>query len=458
MQYFSDDDTIAAIATPPGEGGIAIVRVSGPQCFEIADRIFRCRGAKPSERAGGTFVFGRVFLGNTIIDDVLCLVMRSPRSFTGQDTVEFHGHGGSVSIRRVLRAALSAGARSAEAGEFSRRAFLNGKMDLLQAEAVLDVIRAKSDRAATAAIEQLEGGLSSKLNALYDQVLTVAADIEASLDFPEDELPETIMSDIETRLVSAEDAIDVLISSWDEGHLLRDGAVAAIVGRPNAGKSTLMNVLLGRDRAIVSHIPGTTRDVIEDNLIIDGIHLRLLDTAGLRESECEIEREGIRRSRDQLSRADIYIYVIDASSPIHESDRNQIEALDPARLIVVLNKIDLGRTLIPDLPAAVVCVETSLTTRVGIEVLQAVLAEKLGAACGTVDSGAAISERHRALLLSSKTSLKEAISLVRSRREDSPTLAADLLKTALESLGRTTGRIYEEALLNSVFSRFCIGK
>ena len=451
-------ETIAAIATPPGEGGIAIIRISGPQSFAIADALLRCRGAKPGARSGGTFVFGRIVAGGEMLDDALCLIMKAPHSFTGEDTIELHCHGGTVPARRILRAVLQAGARSAEPGEFSRRAFLNGKMDLLQAEAVLDLIRAKSDRAAAAAVEQLEGSLSKRFNTLYDMVLEIASDLEASLDFPEDELPETVLSSVIARLVVAQETTARLLASWNEGHLLREGATVVIVGRPNAGKSTLLNALLGKDRAIVSHLPGTTRDVIEENIIINGIAVRLVDTAGLRNAECEIEREGVRRSRQQIERADLFLYVIDSSIEIHPDDREQISALDESRLILVLNKADLGSSIAGDLGEKAKKITISLLSGSGLDDLKTAMAEKLESAISANEAHAVISERHRALLAAANTNLGEAMKLAESRRDDFASLAAEHLKYALEQLGHATGRVYENELLDSIFSRFCIGK
>jgi len=289
-------DTIAAIATAPGEGAIAIVRLTGPASHAIADHIFKGKGAPPSRRPGQSFLHGSIISTNGMADEVILLIYRAPHSYTREDAIEIQGHGGFAAAKRILRAVLEAGARMAEPGEFTKRAFLSGRIDLLQAEAVLDLIRARSDRAADAALEQLTGSLSKDFDELYDHTLALAANLEATLDFSEDELPESVMLDVITRRHDVESEFKSLLDSWDEGHLLREGALVVISGKPNVGKSTLLNALVGKDRAIVNPMAGTTRDTIEEQLVISGFMVRIIDTAGLRESPCEIEKEGVSRA------------------------------------------------------------------------------------------------------------------------------------------------------------------
>ncbi len=453
------DDTIAAIVTAPGEAGVAIVRVSGPRAFAIADQIFRCAAPPPSARPGGTFVYGHVHSQGEEIDEGLLLVMRAPHSFTAEDVVEIQGHGGGQCARRILRAATGAGARPAEPGEFTRRAFLNGRIDLLQAEAVLDLIKARSKRAAAAALEQLEGGLSQRFDRLYADLIQVAADIEATLDFPEEELPEYVLPQLTEALGGVRDRMGQLIASWDEGHLLRDGALIVISGKPNVGKSTLLNALLGSERAIVSPVPGTTRDTIEEGLVIDGIPVRLVDTAGLRETGCDVEREGIARTRSQLQRADLHLHVLDASQSADEAERAQIAQVPPARSLVVLNKTDLGEVLGPgDFPDRRVC-PAALRDGRGLEGIRAALSETLA---GSVDLSArphaVISERHRRLLVEALGEIESAGELLRAGRDDLVAPASDHLRAALDAIGAATGKVFEEELLDSIFSRFCVGK
>jgi len=454
----SSVDTIAAIATAPGAAGVSIVRVSGPLAFTVADRVFRCPGKVPSQRDAGTFVYGSVVQGPDFIDDALLLVMRAPHSYTGEDVVEIQGHGGQVVAKRVLRAVLDAGARMAEPGEFTKRAFLNGRIDLVQAEAVLDLIQARSDRAATAAAEQLQGRLSAKFNTLYDEIMSVAANIEATLDFPEDELPPAVMPELTTRLGAARAHMNELIATWDEGHLLRDGAIVVISGKPNVGKSTLLNTLLGTDRAIVSHIPGTTRDVIEEGVVMDGILVRLVDTAGLRETDCAIEQEGIRRTHTHISKADLQVFMVDASTWPDREDEERLATLSPDETLVVVNKIDVANREFA-LPAPHRPVRVSLKTGHGIDELKRAMVTKL---CGghrrESVQHAVISERHRTLLLEAQSEVDAAFDLMQSGRDDVVSLATARLRTALERIGLVTGRVYEDELLDSIFSRFCIGK
>jgi tRNA modification GTPase len=450
-------DTIAAIATPPGRGGVGIVRVSGSGVWKIADAVFHS-SERPSPAKGGTFLHGKVIdAGGTEIDEALCLIFRAPKSYTGEDTIEIQGHGGPVVLKKILRRCLEAGARMAEPGEFTKRAFLNGKMDLVQAEAVADLIHAQSDRAAQAALEQLEGGLSKKFNALYDGLMETAADIETTLDFVEDELPDDVFPALGKKLDESFLALETLLVTWDEGRLLREGARVVVMGRPNAGKSTLFNVLLGHDRAIVTELPGTTRDVLEETLVLDGIPLRILDTAGLRETDCLIEQEGIRRARAHSSAADIALYLIDSSQLFSDEDAAHLAGLDSKRTIVVLNKTDkrTAECRVPD--AEWVTVETSLVTGAGISQLKAVISKKLGG-ISHAPAHAVISERHRNLLETARSELEQARERLAGGGEPGAAPAAEHLRAALEALGQVTGRVYHNELLDNIFSRFCIGK
>lgn len=449
-------DTIAAIATPPGEGGVGIVRISGPDVWKIADLLFHpLDKTLVSEREHGTFAYGKVVDGEGVeIDTGLALIMRAPKSYTREDVLEIQGHGGAVGMRRILRRTLEAGARMAEPGEFTKRAFLNGRIDLLQAEGIFDLIRARSDRAASAAMEQMEGRLSDRFNAIYDAFLEVTANLETTLDFVEDELPDDVFSGIANLLDQTFQTLDQLLDTWDEGRLLREGARVVILGRPNAGKSTLLNAMLGFNRAIVSSTAGTTRDTIEEGFVLDGIPLRITDTAGLRETNCEIEAEGIRRAEAHSEEAHVSVYLVDASQPLHEEDRVRLEKLDPARSVVVLNKIDQGRKI-----EGVEGVEASLVSGIGVEELKRTMADRLEKGADLqAPPHAVISERHRHLLILSHREARQARDFLVENVEQNAVLACEHLRSALEFLGQVTGRTYHEELLDNIFSRFCIGK
>ncbi len=456
-----DSDTIAAIATPPGEGGVGVVRISGSGAWRIADKIFHALDKVPvSKRGHGTFAYGKVAEADgTEIDTGLALVMRAPKSYTCEDVVEIQGHGGAVGMRRILRRTLEAGARMAEPGEFTKRAFLNGRIDLLQAEGIFDLIRARSDRAASAAMEQMEGKLSEQFDTIYEAFLEVAANLETTLDFVEDELPDEVFAGIAGLLDRTFQSLDKLLDTWDEGRLLREGARVVILGRPNVGKSTLLNTLLGFDRAIVSSTAGTTRDTIEEGFVLDGIPLRIIDTAGLRETDCEIEAEGIRRAEAHGDEAHLAVYLVDASQPLHEEDRVRLERLDDEKTVIVLNKIDLGNQVASGEWQVAGVIETSLVSGQGVEDLQRAMA-------GILERGAdlhapphaVISERHRDLLIRSHKEAKQARAYLNENVEENAVLASEHLRSALEFLGQVTGRVYHDELLDNIFSRFCIGK
>ena len=454
-------DTIVAIATPPGEGGVGIVRISGSNVWTIADQLFQPLDKTPvSKREHGTFAYGKIVEADGAeIDTGLALIMRAPKSYTCEDVVEIQGHGGAVGMRRILRRVLDAGARMAEPGEFTRRAFMNGRIDLVQAEGIFDLIRARSDRAASAAMEQMEGKLSKQFDSIYDAFMEVAANLETTLDFVEDELPDDVFIGIAELLDQTFQSLDNLLDTWDEGRLLREGARVVILGRPNAGKSTLLNTLLGFDRAIVSSMAGTTRDTIEEGFVLDGIPLRIIDTAGLRETDCEIEAEGIRRAEAHSEEAHLSIYLLDASEPLNEEDRVRLEKLDPERSIVVLNKVDQGNQLSDATFQVAGLVEASLISGSGIDELKRAMTGALEKGANlAAPPHAVISERHRNLLIRSHSEAQQAREFLNENVEENAVLAAEHLRSALEFLGQVTGRVYHEELLESIFSRFCIGK
>lgn len=450
------DDTIAAIATAPGEGGIAIVRLSGPRSKEILGLVFQPSGDAPLEPHRMTH--GWVVHPATLdrVDEVLAVVMPGRSTFTGEDAAELHCHGGRLSPRRVLEATLAAGARLAEPGEFSLRAFLNGRLDLAQAEAVLDVVQARTARSHQLALEGLAGRLSEAVRAVRGSLLEPQAYLEASIDFSEEDLP---VQDVRPALASALARVRGLLVEADQGIVYREGVRLAIVGRPNVGKSSLLNGLLRADRAIVTAVPGTTRDTVEETASLAGVPFWLVDTAGLRDSVDPVERLGVERSRRALETADLVLLVMDASEPLCDADLALAEALRGRTVVIALNKADLPPLLDPDrvkalLPEAA-CIPTSALRGDGLDKLERELAEE--ALGGQSAADPAISNpRHKAALARAESALETAL---QSHADGLPVeIQAAEVAAAVGALGEITGENATEDLLEAIFSRFCIGK
>lgn len=463
MRSVSETDTIAAISTAPGLAGISVVRASGPGSLAIADRIFQGPGVLPSARAGGTFVHGFVRSPATggaddgVADEVVLLIFRAPRSYTREDVIEFQGHGGRVAAQRVLRCVLNNGARAAEPGEFTRRAFLNGRLDLTQCEAVLDLIRAQTELAAAAAIEQLTGRLTSSLKSIYDDLLHAAASLEASLDFPEDDVPDGLIGSAAERLRAAAGKTAELIATWGEGRLLREGYRVVIAGAPNVGKSTLLNALLMEERAIVSDAPGTTRDTIEETIVIDGFPVRLVDTAGLRHTECRVERQGVERSRQMIETADLVLYVVDGSAPISGSDRQTVDSINKNSIILIINKIDISRTTRLSDYNGVAGVECSMLSDSGRRAVVNAIGTKLSSMVAA-EPHAVVGERHYRQLRAARDFIVSAMHDIQSGHDYLHVAVATQIRSAMDAIDMITGRSCPDDVLDAVFSRFCIGK
>ena len=444
-------ETIAAIATPPGEGALAVIRISGPGALAVADTVFRSTRA-PSAMEERRVAFGRIIDSHgEVIDEVLLTVFRNPRSYTGEDLVEISGHGGSLVASRVLAAVLGSGARMARPGEFTERAFLNGKLDLTQAEAVMDLISAQTPRAAKAAAGQLEGRLGDEINTLRSDLLGCVAHLEAFIDFPEEGIDPESGAALRKRMEGIADHLERLLSTADEGRLLREGITLALCGAPNAGKSSLLNRLLGAERAIVSAIPGTTRDTIEERASLGGYPFRVIDTAGLRETSDPVEREGVERARRAAEQADIRIHLVDASA-----QNGPVTSLFGEEM-VVLNKIDLVADRHPlSSVSASACI--SCQTGEGIDALiTSILAKVTGRSEGeTLPDGAAINARHQECLKRAAAALQAAIALLAAG--EPPELVAVELRTALGAVGEIVGDAGTEEILGKIFSSFCIGK
>ena len=458
MPHFLTDSPIAALATASGPAGVCVVRVSGAGSLNLGDRLVPGARQKPSQREGGTFFHARIVhpVTGEALDDAVLLIYRAPHSYTGEETLEIQGHGGTVPARLLLEAVLAAGARLAEPGDFTKRAFLNGRLDLTQAEAVCDFIQAKTDRAAHVARGQLDGALGRRIGLLYERVTSLCADVEHLLDFDEGELPDTFAEESGRGLTAVLSEVDALVSSWNEGHLLRDGALVVISGRPNAGKSSLLNALLGRNRAIVHAEPGTTRDVIEETFSIDGVPLRLVDTAGLREADNAVEREGIERARTMMRQADLTIYLVDQSVPWTPDEEHAVKALPVTQTIIGLTKCDLPSEEKRCFPSGLTRVRLSAVSGEGLAALRAAMSEKLGLAHESAGQPVVALRHVTELRLAAQQARLSVDALAKG--SEHLVIAANHLREAAEALGRIVGRVYSDDLLDAIFGRFCVGK
>lgn len=463
MIHRSESDTIAAISTPYGESGIGIVRVSGPGAKELASRLFRPKQRRESVQSHRVY-YGEIVdpADRTVIDEVLLLFMAKPRTYTREDVLEIHCHGGYLVLRKVLECILREGPRLAEPGEFTKRAFLNGRIDLAQAEAVIETIRAKTSAGLRVANEQLRGRLSREVLEMKGILLGVLAEIEGCLDFPEEDLEDVNSDGIHGDLEKTSAWLAGLISSFEDGRILRDGVAVGIVGKTNVGKSSLLNALLGDERAIVTGVPGTTRDVIEEKVSLSGLILKVADTAGIRKWRSVVEQEGVRRTKRLMREADLVLLVVDRSRRLSGEDREIFELVRKKKNIVVLNKIDLSPKLergqiqaaFPEGPV----VEISARTGEGVERLREEIFEaviKRGIE-GSGDRTVIMETRH-------KRGLKEALEAVKRAKEGmgcgvSPEIVALEIRCALDKLGEIVGETVSEDLLDEIFRRFCVGK
>lgn len=454
------DDTIAAIATPLGEGGLAVIRISGITALAVADKCFVPIGksaGKPSGVPSHTIHYGRIVRQGRNVDEVMIAVLRAPRTLTREDVIEITCHGGLLAAKTVLDTVLACGARLAEPGEFTRRAFLNGRIDLAQAEAVTDLIHARTELALAAANEQLAGKLSMRINQLRDDMIKTLAHVEAHIDFPDEDIAPDTKAQLLARLERGVSFVDELLRTSNEGQILRRGVRAAIIGRPNAGKSSLLNQLLGHDRAIVSPIPGTTRDTIEETANIRGLPVVFVDTAGLREAGDEIEVEGIRRSRESLARAEFILHVLDGSQSLTQADQNYLGEFAAKKRILVRNKTDLpAKLVLPDGINGLV-MEISCLNGAGIEALKDAIKQLVWS--GEINAETLqvmINSRHQEALTRAREATQRTIEALRA--DKTLELAAMDLRIAVNAVGEIVGKTTTEDLLDSIFSQFCIGK
>ena len=442
------DDTIAAISTPIGEGALAVIRLSGHDALSVLGQIF-AGALVPEKFVPRRVVFGQIHDSAGKVDEVLVTYFRAPSSYTGEDLVEISCHGGILVTRRVLDLILAAGARMANPGEFTQRAFLNGKMDLTQAEAVMDLIRAQTELALRAANEQLAGHLGNELTEIRELLLTTLAHVEAYIDFPDEQIDADTGKTLLDRILALESRLNRLLATADQGRVLRHGLRTVIYGAPNVGKSSLLNLLLGYDRAIVSDVPGTTRDTIEEVINVRGIPVRLIDTAGARESSDFVESEGIRRTQRQVEQADFVIQVVDGSQPPVD-----LKIFSDCESLLLLNKSDLG---VHPQWREFVGVRFSCKERTGLEDLnQAIWDRVMGEKIKLADVRVAINARHQACLQSAKQLL---VAGGRSLQDGkSPEFISIELRGALDAVGEVIGKLDTEDLLGKIFSEFCIGK
>ncbi|WP_456425924.1 tRNA uridine-5-carboxymethylaminomethyl(34) synthesis GTPase MnmE [Desulfurobacterium sp.] len=462
MKDYLCEDTIAAISTPLSKGAIGIVRISGERALEILKKVFRTKSGKPKE----TFEDRKMTYGiivdenNDEIDEVLAVYMKGPKTFTGEDVVEIHSHGGIYVVRKILKRVLSEGARLAEPGEFTKRAFINGRIDLVQAEAINEIINAESELSLKVAVNHLKGNLSSKIESIRDRLFHLKAFIEAAVDFPEEEIEIIETGRVKEEVEKAARDIEKLLETYDDGRIIREGIKIAIAGRPNVGKSSLLNALLKEERAIVTDIPGTTRDVIEEAVTLKGIPVRLIDTAGIREARDTVEKIGISRTMEKLKTADVILFVIDGSTGFTEEDRKIYNILkNNPNLIVVINKKDQGlKVTCKDFKQT--CIEISAKTGEGIENLSETIMKKLLLEPETLFKEAETmitSERHKNLLEKALKNLQNMKVSIESGVESPEFLALDL-DEALDTLGEIVGKKGVEDMLDIIFSTFCIGK
>lgn len=455
-------DTIAAIATAMSSSGIGIVRMSGPDSFEIIDKIFQPKkeGKKLSNEKGYSLHYGFIKDGENLIDEVLVLAMRGPHSYTAEDTIEIDCHGGVYVMKKILETVIKYGARSADPGEFTKRAFLNGRIDLSQAEAVIDVINAKNEMALKSSLSQLKGSVHTKIVSLREEILYEIAFIESALDDPEhislDEYPETLLP----KVKKMNQELKKLLASCDNGKFLKEGIQTVIVGKPNAGKSSLMNVLVGEERAIVTDIAGTTRDTIEEHISLNGISLNIIDTAGIRNTEDVVENIGVSRAKEFAKKADLILYVVDGTTEMDEADREIWPILEDKKVIILLNKSDLDHTITKEIleeKFSHPVIPISAKEETGINLLEDLLKEMFfNGEISFNDEIYITNVRHKEAIQNAYESMKLVEgSILDGMPEDF--FSIDLMN-AYKALGIVIGEEIEDDLANEIFSKFCMGK
>ncbi|WP_455048328.1 tRNA uridine-5-carboxymethylaminomethyl(34) synthesis GTPase MnmE [Mitsuokella sp.] len=457
-------DTISAIATPQGEGGIGVIRISGEHALKTAGRVFRAANGKPLVMAGSHHaVYGHIVdEKGQIIDECLALVMLAPHSYTVEDVVELQCHGGLMTLRKTLELTWQAGARPAERGEFTKRAFLNGRLDLSEAQAVMDIIKARTETSLTMAAGHLTGHFSKLIKEMRHDILGMIAHIEAAIDFPEEEVDDVLTYDIQKNVVELSNKIASLLKTAHAGRILRDGLLTAIIGKPNVGKSSLLNSLLREERAIVTEIPGTTRDSIEEYANVGGIPLRIIDTAGIRATDDVVERIGVEKARSYVREASLILALFDASRPLDEEDAEILKLVKGRDAILLLNKDDLTPVVTPDtlherVKKEVPVITISTRTKDGLEALTQEITKKVYAGTQAGEEGSFVTDARQAEVL--RQADEHLAAAIRTIEAD---MGLDFisidLRSAWEKLGELTGETVGEDIINEIFSKFCIGK
>ena len=455
------DDTIAAVATAMGEGGIGIVRISGENALSILEKVFCSVKNRPTENRKLTYGFVTDNFTGEKIDEVMAVYMKAPHSYTAEDVVEIQCHGSIVSLRKILALVLKNGARLAEPGEFTKRAFLNGRLDLSQAEAVIDLVRAKSDKTFDVALSQLEGSFSKKIKEIRSDLVDILVNITVNIDYPDEDIEVITYENLISGLGNVKAKVDSLLATADTGRILREGLNIAIIGKPNVGKSSLMNALLRETRAIVTEIPGTTRDTIEEALTIRNIPVKLTDTAGIRHTDDVIEKIGIEKSKESFNKADLVIFMVDNSRPLDDEDREIIEYIGDRKVLAVINKTDLETRLdISEIKRKLpngIFIETSMAREDGISRIEDEIENLVyGGKVKQNDSMMVTNVRHKALLEEASSALRDAASMA-GAGEALEFLEIDVNR-AYEALGEIIGEAVNEDIINEVFARFCLGK
>ncbi len=451
--------TIAAISTGQAAGGIGVVRISGENALSVADRIFKTvSGIKLEKLSGYKAAFGKVFFEEKCVDEAVALVFKAPKSYTGEDVVEISCHGGLLVTKQVLRAALANGAVPAEAGEFTKRAFLNGKMDLTRAESVMNIISAKSEQAKSAALNTLDGALYKKISEISLSLKKIAAQMAAWVDYPDEEIDDLSDEKLKTTLLTAKAELEKLIKSFDVGQIIIEGVETAIVGKPNVGKSTLMNLLSGCEKSIVTSVAGTTRDIVEETVTLGNNVLRLADTAGLHDTEDTVEKIGVDRTRQKLDRASLVLAVFDSSTEIDDEDMEIIKMCNGKNAVAIINKTDLNTNFNAEKinKSFESVVYLSAKDRNGIQELEKAIEKTLGTADFDTSAATLMNERQLACCKAALQSIDEAISALEiGMTRDALNVNIDV---AVESLDTLTGEKATESVVNEIFSQFCVGK